>query len=233
MSKKMSSWVIEAPMCVLAGVVALYGCHVLLAVAFVVCAGLLAFAAWHGLLARIPQQTLMLDGVFVCLILFGLSFDGVPWEPLLNAALAVVLMLVLGDVFTWLADRRGRVAAEDVVGRPPLTFRLHLALVALVLALVAVYAAVWGVTGWSWGLLAYAVAMLAVVLGLLFGMKQVTAEAMRETRVGCFMDAVFVFWLGYYVQEDYVALPVVAVVAWALPFVADAARRLFGGERLA
>ena len=201
MSKKLSSWAIEAPMCALAAVVAMYGCDVLLAVVVVVCAGLLAFSGWNGLLARIPQQTLMLDGVFVCLILLGLGFDGPPRESVMRALLVVVFMLVLADVFTWLGDRRGRVAAEDVVGRPPFTFRLHLSLVVLVLALVAVYAAVWGVTGWSWGLLTYAVAMLALVMGLLFGMRQVSAEALRETRVGCFMDAVFVFWLGYYVQE--------------------------------
>lgn len=219
-------------MCALTAVVALYGCDALLAAVVVVCAGLLAFSAWQGLLARIPQQTLMLDGVFVCLILLGLSFDGSPREPAMRALLVVVFMLVLADVLTRLADRRGRVAAENVVGRPPFTFRLHLALVALVLALVAVYAAVWGITGWSWGLLAYAVAMLVVVLGLLFGMREVTAEALRETRVGCFMDAVFVFWLGSYVQEGYMGLPVVAVVAWALPFAADVARRVVGGERL-
>lgn len=219
-------------MCALTAVVALYGCDALLAAVVVVCAGLLAFSAWQGLLARIPQQTLMLDGVFVCLILLGQSFDGSPREPAMRALLVVVFMLVLADVLTWLADRRGRVAAENVVGRPPFTFRLHLALVALVLALVAVYAAVWGITGWSWGLLAYAVAMLVVVLGLLFGMREVTAEALRETRVGCFMDTVFVFWLGSYVQEGYMGLPVVAVVAWALPFAADVARRVVGGERL-
>lgn len=52
-------------MCALTAVVALYGCDALLAAVVVVCAGLLAFSAWQGLLARIPQQTLMLDGVFV------------------------------------------------------------------------------------------------------------------------------------------------------------------------
>lgn len=224
-------WAVMALVCLLSALGQWLGGVACVTAGFALGAVVLAFAAWRGWLARLPQQTLMLDGAFAYLFMSAFCIEGVPEALAYRVLCAVVLMFLLADVFAWACCRPADAGAVDAPCKPTPLFRLHLGMVGLVMVSTMVYAFVYGLSWCKWVLVAFAVAMLAVALRLLFS-RAVSAGALRETRVGCLMDIVFVLWLVYYELEGGMPLPVWGAALLALPFVADAARRLVGGEKL-
>lgn len=86
-------------------------------------------------------------------------------------------------------------------------------------------------SGWRWLFLLFLVAALVASLVLLLRPSAATEGVLRESRVGLFLDVVFMAVTFLPLASDgwsgLVGIPVWAAVLWSLPFLADAARFVF------